>query len=1349
MACYLVISSRHLSNGHYRGIKGVFRGPLCKNGSPSPDFPEKEKSTTKALEDVKANFYCELCDKQYHKHQEFDNHINSYDHAHKQRLKELKQREFARNVASKSWKDEKKQEKALKRLHQLAELRQQSECVSGNGPAYKAPRVAIEKQLQQGIFPVKSGRKVSCLKSALLLKGKNLPRSIADKQRPAVPNRHQLQTDRLYLFGKRVPQTSSDLSNANHRTGVSFSFSKKVHVKLESSASVFSENTEETHECNKSPTYKTKRTVEQCKCRGFASASTHLPKEEDRRSSSSHLESVLHNSFSLSSQLLQDKSDPIETVEDSIGIPASFSQSNTHLSAVDFPPPSREKETRKTLKNLSENGINHACQANASSSPPNVYKHSDARIFECLDEFPSLEPSGHKSPMHLNSSSRKKREKSVGETERVSKNVQRLLREARSHDVKSKPLPYLHVQSKDGHTTLQWPTELLLFTKTEPCISYGCNPLYFDFKISRNAKDGHEPEDLQTELIKEPLEMKTKLESRVSGLIKDQHRLIQDDNSQPLKPKMMTANPDWEKVQRKYHVGYSDSEPNTSKHNFSASDLEMKNPEVPAYLDLSLQNCVGNNNNTDNELKEPLRAHWQSCQRVVLNDANEGLSFTPYIPRTKKHKRLPCDPHSEFEDANQFTWKTSPCTVRGHSDHGQDFSVILNSNHISVTNKAPGCRTQNYKRSPPKVSLERRPSPSETSPDSTSSPRSTCSSHRPRGHGRGRLLSFCKGDRSSVKRHKEKCRKHSCLCSSGERAESGCLQSETQQDKNCKLWESFKYEKYSKHRYGHCRERYKLRKSQPQFSGPKSRSVTQGDASSRVFCAGSRGRPSECQGPQHSRLGPYSRERIDHLNKSEKSQQSLHSPHMCDLGNVQPMQHNSGKMSCLRRNCSSRLSETTELNLTEGEETSVTAKSLLERVQAKKCQEQAANVEVSANSCKNQSEPHSQIQCTIQFTPPGGHGPAMPLSEKIRTPSKRTNDRGSAMERTVETGKINSSQTNHGTVLVDTDCDNHLSKGIVHIVAESRSPNTKKKPTAKEQPKPLASEVQPFIQSCDPVPNDFPGAFPSNRYAGVADPTETKEDQINLNLQNVSMHTNHAEGNMNPYYDRAMQKHDRLAEELELCHKSLSPPLLQQPLTFSPEEIDKYKLLQLQAQQHMQKQLLSKHLRVLPAAGPAAFSPASAVQTVPVHQHTSFTTIHHTFLQHFAVSASLHSQSNHLPIAHLHPLSQPHFTPFTFPPLTPALIPAHPTFMAGRPLHLVTAAPFHPSHIALQPLPPAAFIPTLFSPHLNPATASIIHLNPLIQPVFQGQDLCHHSCSSQVQQYNGVKEALNVSAHLN
>ncbi|XP_011483521.1 zinc finger protein 804A isoform X2 [Oryzias latipes] len=85
MACstcyYLVISSTHLSNGHIRRVKGVFRGPLCA----SSDSPEcTERALGCSAEDLKSLFYCELCDKQYLRHQEFDNHINSYDHAHKQ-----------------------------------------------------------------------------------------------------------------------------------------------------------------------------------------------------------------------------------------------------------------------------------------------------------------------------------------------------------------------------------------------------------------------------------------------------------------------------------------------------------------------------------------------------------------------------------------------------------------------------------------------------------------------------------------------------------------------------------------------------------------------------------------------------------------------------------------------------------------------------------------------------------------------------------------------------------------------------------------------------------------------------------------------------------------------------------------------------------------------------------------------------------------------------------------------------------------------------------------------------------------------------------------------------------------
>ncbi|NP_001156695.1 zinc finger protein 804B [Mus musculus] len=1343
MACYLVISSRHLSNGHYRGIKGVFRGPLCKNGSPSPDFAEKEKSTAKSLEDAKANFYCELCDKQYNKHQEFDNHINSYDHAHKQRLKELKHREFARNVASKSWKDEKKQEKALKRLHQLAELRQQSECVSGNGPAYKTPRIAMEKQLQQGIFPVKNGRKVSCMKSAVF-KGKNVPRSSMDKERSAMPNRHQLQSDRRHLFGNMITQTSSDLSNANHRTGVSFSFSKKAYLKLESSASVFSENTDDTHDCSKSPTYKVKRTVENCKCGRFASNDADLMKEEAVLSAS-NLEGFL-NTSSMNSKISQNKHESINgRLKDAAGTHMAFSKSHFHVSERDCTLSSREKEIRNALKDTSENCINHPCQANESSSPLNIYKHSDSRWCECLDEFLPSGPSEKKTQAHRIPNSRMEaRAKSSDESERVGKNVQRHCREDCPHDLKSKPLPFLRVQSKDGHTTLQWPTELLFFTRTEPCISYGCNPLYFDFKLSRNTKDECNSENVQTELEKKALEIKTKPESQVTDLIKEQEKLTQDNQS--LKPKMSVANLDWEKFQRKYNLDYNDSDSSVSEH-ASLRDLEMKSPEVPAYLKLSLKDGLGNNNVDDIELMEPSNIHWQSCKRTVHNNALGGLSFSPHISRTKNHKLNPCSMQSEFEEENQHIWNFSPYTSGDHSEYGKDRGVSLNTCNINMARRASTSGEPSYERYSPVSPLRAHPRTVDESSRNMSSWRNTCTSHRSKGSNSSHKLCFCKRECDSVERHTWKHRKHNCLYMADVRLSSNCPQSETQKDKNGKISDSFKTKKRSKHRDCHCRERYKLGKNQ-QFSEPKPPGIFHCDSGSQVSIDGNGGKTFNGQESQHNKLKSYLRQRAYCLNKNNKSQKSLASLHFGDVGKVKCRQCNSSTANYLLRSCRGGPSEATQSNIAVGEGPSLTAKGLLERVKAKKCQEQSTKFEISSNSCLKEFHTHSQIQCTTPPGPPCCRRTVLPFSKKRQHIGKRKNEKGNKVHKTSDNDKGKNLQKINSTILTDTECDNYLSKGINGLVTDSQSLSRKNNQTTKEKSKSSVIEVQPFLQSYDPVPNDFLGAFSSNRYTGVTDSTETKEDQINLDLEDVSMSVNHVEGNINSYYDRAVQKHDKMEDELEVCHKSLSPPLIQQPITFSPDEIDKYRLLQLQAQQHVQKQLLARPLRVLPAAGPTAFSPASAVQTVPVHQHTSITTIHHTFLQHFAVSASISSHSSPLPIAHLHPLSQPHFTPISFSTIAPTIIPGHPTFL-GHPLHLVAAAPFHPSHMTLQPLPSAAFIPTLFGPHLNPATTSIFHLNPLIQPVLQGQDLYHHSCSSQMQQLNSVKEALNMAVHLN
>ncbi|XP_060896308.1 uncharacterized protein LOC132975633 [Labrus mixtus] len=134
MACYyIVISSTHLRDGQLRSIKGVFRGPI---GTTGPRNTEEGDSS----------LYCELCNKQYLRHQQYDNHINSYDHHHKQRLKELKQREFYRALACRRQRrrrEEKREQRALRRLHKDEE-RRTGECAPGSGPMFRSTTVAVE-----------------------------------------------------------------------------------------------------------------------------------------------------------------------------------------------------------------------------------------------------------------------------------------------------------------------------------------------------------------------------------------------------------------------------------------------------------------------------------------------------------------------------------------------------------------------------------------------------------------------------------------------------------------------------------------------------------------------------------------------------------------------------------------------------------------------------------------------------------------------------------------------------------------------------------------------------------------------------------------------------------------------------------------------------------------------------------------------------------------------------------------------------------------------------------------------------------------------------------------------------
>ncbi|XP_053699848.1 G patch domain-containing protein 8 isoform X2 [Synchiropus splendidus] len=184
MACYyLVISSTHLRNGHFRRVKGVFRGPLCPGAGDSP------------------------------------------------RLKELKQREFARNVASKTWKEQRKQEKALRRLHQQASHRV-AERNCGVRSAVRVVNKPPTERRERG----PEDRGTSSAAQALARCGS--PTQLATSREPSTfPASHEA----------KPPSHQAQRGRVGGRLGVSFCFSRKG-PRLEPSASVFSDHEEEERE---------------------------------------------------------------------------------------------------------------------------------------------------------------------------------------------------------------------------------------------------------------------------------------------------------------------------------------------------------------------------------------------------------------------------------------------------------------------------------------------------------------------------------------------------------------------------------------------------------------------------------------------------------------------------------------------------------------------------------------------------------------------------------------------------------------------------------------------------------------------------------------------------------------------------------------------------------------------------------------------------------------------------------------------------------------------------------------------------------------------------------------------
>ncbi|NXF85870.1 Z804B protein, partial [Eubucco bourcierii] len=1345
MACYLVISSRHLSNGHYRGIKGVFRGPLCKKGAGAPaaaasslppsiaprtDYAEEEKAAAKALEDVKANFYCDLCDKQYHKHHEFDNHINSYDHAHKQRLKDLKQREFARNVASKSWKDEKKQEKALKRLHQLAELRKQSECISRSGPLLKAPRLVVEKQQSaDGSLLCKGGKLPGSSQRSSRREGESLPSSVLDKEQLTV-SRQQRPAGRAHTPGGHSSQVFPESANTAPRAGVSFSFWKKVPLKLESSASLFSENCEEAADCSGSLGQTARQAPEGC-------GSGTLLEEEVTASLDKGPPAVpappglgaSASSHGAAEPNMQEDRSSDGAAEDKASALPSFSKATTQLSNVDFSG-LREAEQESKLQKpeqLPAAPPSAECPHCPPCPQPSAHRHSGAHLPGQLPELPQQAvPELASARSSSDSAGEVQRERPAESPKPSTGHTEALPRQA--GEGKPRALPFLPVVSKDGSTALQWPRELLLFTKSQPCISYGCNPLYFDFRLASRPRGGRR-QGAQEARCKGHRQAQPAGENQASALT-TQEQTSQQADGHLSKPKKMKGSLTPGRAKQKAVSGAGKGGDGNGQKCIAES-LNENPPKVPAHLEGSHSTDLPQQHLQNTALGSSSQHLVQSWEGSRQSIRSKSISFSAFIARLRKPKAAGC--HllcSEEKRGHQEDCRALPDTASCSSDisdsskdSGGSF-LSSKSSSSSRCSESEGC--ESYRRcwrcpSPPKLSSERHSCSSHSSVSSTRSDLSPTSNHHSRGHPSVR----CKGQNKTPGRKGCSHRKHSAgvppagtgeawLCQSRRHRSRKWAQGGTVQCGACWRHSVLQHRDRSKHsRCGHQRLGKGHSRSRS-YQSSKSCSTRDSRSSERSSSRISRGSPS----------GSFPQEAAGSENQTKEEAERVSN---IQLGQEETAEDGNGESTASATCFSKALPEDVH-----GRSQPLAARQL-PRTQSERSPGRVCTSERLPNTCGQGLKGRCRSHCALRLAPPAGDIAALPVPDEllgVAAGDRRHRDTSLRRGSTGAPELGNAAEPRSAALSPGTDCDHCLLQDIVQTGAGCQSPS--RRSTALQEPPPplFFSEVQPLLAGCEPVLGDSPAALPSSSYSGVAHSIETKEE-----LPVVAMDCARAEGSSGPVCAHAAQHPGGTVSDPEGCRESLCPPFPQQPVTFSPEEVDKYRLLQLQAQQHMQKQLLAKQLKAVPCPGPAA-----AAAALPAQQQGTLTTVHHTLLQRFVLSAALHPHGSHLSLAPLHPLSQAHFVPMSLSPLSPALLPTHPALLAGHPLHLVAGSPLQASPLLLPALPHAACLPALLTPQLHPA--------PLAHPLLQSQEPHQHSCSSQSQQLLSAKEVFSVSSYL-
>ncbi|XP_042748868.1 G patch domain-containing protein 8 isoform X2 [Lagopus leucura] len=1298
------------------------------------DYVDKEKAIAKALEDLRANFYCELCDKQYQKHQEFDNHINSYDHAHKQRLKDLKQREFARNVSSRSRKDERKQERALRRLHELAEQRRQPECAPGSGPMFRTTTVAVDEEggdddgaaANSGSFPQTSGLGGEMGADRGFLNVGHMGGSAGPGQAP-------LQAAQAVSFGiKGAPGAPLQ------KIGVSFSFAKKTPVKLETIASVFKDHVDESSSADGAKADEKGSSdgggLQKAGEGESTNSSDGKAEDDDHDKDSGSLATTLSK---LKKMRREDGPTAVEP-EYYHYIPPAHCKVKPNFQFLLF-----MKSTEQTeAENVNKKTANEVRKGNSPKPKPSKHVEKAAE-----STAPPKEQSAAESGAQQGEGEQKEGPGDVGAQESESLAESGLpepggaaqpapsCRDA-PEGPRPPPGPFIPVLSKDESTTLQWPSELLIFTKAEPSVSYSCNPLYFDFKLSRNkdakGKGAEKPKD-------------------PGGLCRES-----------------IQSAEFGEVSR---AKEADGSADGSGGAESGSVSQGKEGCLQGEGDESGRSGSGRGKAGKSHKHKKKKKHKKSSRhkRKHKEEPEEKSCKTdpgeekPRKRRRRRHKKVKSSLSTESERA----LKAELCEERGHLQKKKRRSQESQRKSLSAEEGSSGKKEDSGASRPEHGAKKRRaarrrcPGPrrsrrssgdEDDSDEGSGGARSQYSddygsgsersqSRSASGRGRSSRRSYSSSSGASSDRSRYSRRRSYSDSYSDYSARSRCSKRSRDSEDDSDYGRS-KRRKYS------SSEDYSSSRSRSRSRSGRSRTRSRGRTRSSS-CSRGRGkrRSRSVTGRSWKRSRSYSRGR----SSRSRSQRSL--SRKGSRGHESPEERRPGRRDFIRskiyrsqsphyfraargegaakredgrgeeprgsQSSGSGAGRASEGDCSPEERNSVTAKLLLEKVQSRKVEKKpcvADEMLAGAGKVGIKLKDPPQGYFGPKLPPSLGNKPVLPLIGKlptVRKPSARRYEE-CGMERGEE---LSDSEGAEEAPLGGQPLLGDAAMGLQDAAPEERK---------REEEMPSAPLEAPALPECfgsgDLV---LPHSFLAAPADGEAlEPVDGGGQAVMPLVPDVE----HFPGFVPQGGEPGLEGDRDGGEDASLA------PLESQPITFTPEEMEKYSKLQQAAQQHIQQQLLAKQVKAFPAS--AALAPAApALQPIHIPQPaaasaTSITTVQHAILQHHAAAAAaaigIHPHPHPQPLAQVHHIPQPHLTPISLSHLTHSIIPGHPaTFLASHPIHIIPASAIHPGPFTFHPVPHALY-PTLLAPRpAAAAAATALHLHPLLHPIFSGQDLQH------------------------